>query len=159
MTINVGEKIPNVAMKCISTSTALEDIQTAEYFANRKVVLFGIPGAFTPICTNQQLPNYMSNLQRLQNDGIDQVVCLAVNDPFVLGAWAEHYGALGLIEFLADGNATFTKALGLDVDLSASGLGLRSKRYAMVINNGIVEKLEVEDNPGEYSRCMAERMV
>ena len=147
MTIAVGDKLPDATFK-VRTSEGLKDLTTQDLTAGKKVVLFAVPGAFTPTCHARHLPSYLENLDALKAKGVDTVACVAVNDAFVLDAWGKNAGADGKIVLLSDGNATFTKAVGLDFDGSGFGLGTRSRRYSMLIQDGVVTALNVEDSPG-----------
>lgn len=155
MTIQVGQNIPSVLLKKL-TDQGMQDIATDEVFANAKVVLFGVPGAFTPTCSAKHLPGYVQNLAQFQAQGV-KVVCMSVNDPFVMKAWASANNA-DAIEMLADGNATFTKALGLEMDGSGYGLGTRCQRFALYAENGKVLALNIE-NPGKFETSSAEVML
>lgn len=148
MTIAIGDKIPAIALK-EKTADGVQDIDTASLLAGKTVVLFGVPGAFTPTCSLNHLPGFLENRDAFFAKGVDEIVVVAVNDHHVMHAWAKASGGEGKIRFLADGNAAFTKALGLELDLSGGGLGLRSKRYSMLIKDGAVVKLNIEDKPGE----------
>ena len=143
MSIQVGDKIPQSTLFHM-TDSGNEKITTDELFANRKVVLFALPGAFTPTCSASHLPGFVVHSDDLFAKGIDRIVCLSVNDAFVMAAWGAQHNADDRVMMLADGNAELTRALGLDVDLAKVGMGVRSQRYAMVINNGVVELLNVE---------------
>ena len=147
MTIAVGDKLPDATFK-VRTSEGLKDLTTQDLTAGKKVVLFAVPGAFTPTCHARHLPSYLENLDALKAKGVDTVACVAVNDAFVLDAWGKNAGADGKIVLLSDGNATFTKAVGLDFDGSGFGLGTRSRRYSMLVQDGVVKALNVEDSPG-----------
>lgn len=147
MTIAVGDKLPDATFK-VRTAEGLKDLTTQDLTAGKKVVLFAVPGAFTPTCHARHLPSYLENLDALKAKGVDTVACVAVNDAFVLDAWGKNAGADGKIVLLSDGNATFTKAVGLDFDGSGFGLGTRSRRYSMLIQDGVVTALNVEDSPG-----------
>ena len=147
MTIAVGDKLPDATFK-VRTSEGLKDLTTQDLTAGKKVVLFAVPGAFTPTCHARHLPSYLENLDALKAKGVDTVACVAVNDAFVLDAWGKNAGADGKIVLLSDGNATFTKAVGLDFDGSGFGLGTRSRRYSMLVEDGVVKTLNVEDSPG-----------
>ena len=140
MPIAAGDKIPSASLK----RTDMSDITTDELFKGRKVVLFAVPGAFTPTCSNQHLPGYVAQADAIKAKGVDEIVCLSVNDAFVMGAWGENQGTGEKVTMLADGNGEFTKAVGLDFDGSGIGFGLRSQRYAMVVNDGVVETIHVE---------------
>jgi peroxiredoxin len=131
---------------------------TSEVFSGKKVALFAVPGAYTPTCNNQHMPGFVSRIDELKAKGIDAIACTAVNDVFVLTNWAKDTGAAGKIEMLADGSGDFAKAIGLDIDLSNFGLGLRSKRYAMLVDNGVVKVLNVEDSPPVADKSSAETL-
>lgn len=155
MTIKIGDKIPSVILKNLTTN-GMEDLSTDSVFQNKKVVMFAVPGAFTPTCSAKHLPSYVQHLSDFKAKGIE-VVCLSVNDPFVMKAWKEGAKADG-ITFLADGNASFTKALGLEMDGTGYGLGTRAQRFALFAENGIVKSLAVE-KPGAYEVSSAEAML
>ncbi len=158
MPIEVGDRLPEATFK-VKTGNGIEDVTTSELCAGRRVVIFAVPGAFTPTCHLEHLPGFLANLEALEAKGVDEVVCVAVNDPFVMEAWGEAAGVAGRIRLLADGNATFTRAIGMDFDGSAIGLGTRSKRYAMLVEDGVVKQLNVEDNPGEVNISAAEKIL
>ena len=148
MTISVGDKLPELKIK-ERTPDGPADISTADLFAGKRVVLFAVPGAFTPTCSLNHLPGYLENRDAILAKGVDDIAVVAVNDHHVMGAWATSTGGAGKLRFLADWDAGFTKALGMDIDLSAGGLGVRSKRYSMLVEDGVVKKLNVEDSPGK----------
>ena len=158
MTIAVGDRLPDVTFK-IMGADGPEDVTTSDVFAGKTVALFAIPGAYTPTCHNQHLPGFLANLEALQAKGVDDVVCTAVNDAFVLAQWAKDTGAEGKILMLADGNGEFARAIGLDVDLSAAGLGVRSRRYAMIVDDGVVRVLNIEEAPGTADLSSAEALL
>ncbi|MBX3487617.1 MAG: peroxiredoxin [Candidatus Paracaedibacteraceae bacterium] len=157
MSINVGSLIPNVTVKSI-VDGQVQEVNLKEYLSNKKVVLFAVPGAFTGVCSKDHLPTYVEQFDALKSKGIDAVLCLAVNDIPVLTAWSDAHNA-GKLIFIADWDAALTKAMGMDVDLSAFTLGVRSKRYAAVIENGVVTHLNVEDSPGVCSVSKADSVV
>lgn len=142
MSIQVGDRIPSITLK-IMGEKGPQDITTDAIFNDKKVVLFAVPGAFTPGCSNTHLPGYVVLADKIKAKGVDSIVCLSVNDAFVMGAWGKSQNADELL-MVADGNADFTRAIGLDADSSAFGMGTRSKRYAMVVENGVVTHLAVE---------------
>lgn len=144
--INVGDKLPD-AKFTVMGSDGPKPKTVAEVFAGKKVALFAVPGAYTPTCSNDHMPGFVSRVDELKAKGIDAIACTAVNDVFVLTNWAKDTGAAGKIEMLADGSGDFAKAIGLDIDLAGFGLGLRSKRYAMLVDDGVVKVLNVEDSP------------
>ena len=145
--ISVGDKLPEVTFKTMTPDGA-KDLKTDDIFAGKRVVLFGVPGAFTPGCSNTHLPGYLENHDAILARGVDTIAVVAVNDHHVMGAWARFTGGEGKILFLADGNGDFAKAVGLDNDLSAGGMGLRSKRFSMIVDDGKVTALNVEPKPG-----------
>jgi len=156
--INVGDTIPAATLKRLGES-GIDDVATQDFFAGRKVVLFGVPGAFTPTCAKEHLPGYVQHAGDFKAKGVDEVVCMAVNDPFVMAHWAEQSGAGGKVTLLADGNGEFTKALGLEFDGSAVGLGTRCKRFSALVEDGTVKALNVEDNPGVVNVSGAESLI
>lgn len=158
MPIKVGDRLPEATFK-VKTENGIEDVTTSQLCTGRTVVVFAVPGAFTPTCHLEHVPSFLANLEALGAKGVDEVICVAVNDPFVMEAWGKATGAAGRIRMLADGNATFTRAIGMDFDGSALGLGTRSKRYAMLVRDGVVEILNVEDNPGEVEASAAEKIL
>lgn len=149
MTIKVGDKLPNATF-VVMTSDGPSPKTTAEVFGGKKVALFAVPGAFTPTCQQQHMPGFVARVDELKSKGVDTIACTAVNDVFVMAQFAKDTGAEGKILMLADGNAEFAKKLGLEVDLSGFGLGLRSKRYAMLVDDGVVKVLNVEDTPPDH---------
>lgn len=146
MTIKNGDPLPAATFKH-ATPEGMSELSTDTLFKSGKSVLFAVPGAFTPTCSNQHLPGFVANIDALRAKGVERVVCMAVNDPFVMKAWGERDGSDDII-MISDWDASFTKALGLDQDASPAGLGVRSKRFAMVIEDGIVTKLSVEEERG-----------
>lgn len=147
--VAVGDKLPQATFKHKDDSGGLADITTDELCAGKKVVIFAVPGAFTPTCSAEHAPGFIANAAQLKAKGVDTIACVSVNDPFVMGAWAADLKASpNDVLFLADGNGTFTKAMGLELDASGFGLGTRSQRYAAVIEDGVITKLEVEPAPG-----------
>ncbi|MEO0543794.1 MAG: peroxiredoxin [Pseudomonadota bacterium] len=147
MVIAVGDKIPTKTLKIVTEDGAAE-IETPAMLDGKKVVLFAVPGAFTPTCTLNHLPGFIENADAIKSKGIDEIAVVAVNDPFVMQAWAENSGGSEKIKFLADWDAALTTVLGLEIDLGVAGLGVRSKRYSMIINDGVVEALNIEESPG-----------
>jgi peroxiredoxin len=154
MTIAVGRKLPDATFKT-STADGPKELSTADVFAGRKVVLFGVPGAFTPTCNNNHLPGYIENRDAILARGVDQIAVVAVNDVFVMDAWAKTSGGDGKILFLADGSGDFARAAGLDLDLSKGGLGLRLKRFSAIVEDGTVTALNIEDAPGTVANSGA----
>jgi peroxiredoxin len=147
MTIAVGESLPNVTLTLV-TADGPKPVQTTDYFAGKSVVLFGLPGAFTPTCHKNHLPGFLASEAAFKAKGVDAIAMTSVNDPFVLAAWAEATGSGGHIDFLADGSADLAKAAGLDLDLTARGMGVRSQRYSMYVVDGVVKELNIEPQPG-----------
>ena len=156
MTIVVGQTVPDVKL-VKSTDSTREPVQTADFFKGRRVGLFSVPGAFTPTCSAKHLPGFVANAAALKAKGLDEIACTAVNDPFVMGVWGKASGSDD-VTMLADGNGDFAKALGLTLDLSAGGIGQRGQRFAMVLNDGVVEQLFVEA-PGEFKVSAAEHVL
>lgn len=158
MTIKVGEPLPAASFRVPSEDGPLLKT-TPELFAGRKVVLVAVPGAFTPTCHKNHLPGYLAKADAFKAKGVDAIMVTAVNDPFVMEAWQAACGANGAVTFLADGNADFAKAVGLDLDASAAGLGVRSRRYAMLVEDGVVTVLQVEDTPSKADTSSAETLL
>jgi peroxiredoxin len=156
--IQVGDRLPAANLKRL-TADGIKDMPVAELTRGKKVVLFAVPGAFTPTCSEQHLPGFLQQAAAFKAKGIDTIACVAVNDPFVLNAWDKASAVDGRIELLSDGNAEFTKAIGLDFDASAVGLGTRSKRYAMVVDDGVVRTLLIEDVPSKAQKSSAEAVL
>jgi glutaredoxin/glutathione-dependent peroxiredoxin len=147
MTISKGDRLPDVAL-VKATENGPEKIQSGEYFKGKKVALFSVPGAYTPTCSAKHLPSFVENASELKAKGVDEIACTAVNDAFVLSNWAKANGAEG-ITMLADGNGDFAEALGLASDFSGFGMGKRSQRYSMIVDDGVVTELNVEQ-PGQF---------
>jgi len=157
MAIQVGDAIPSVGLMTMEADGPAP-VDPAKYFAGRKVVVFSVPGAFTPTCSAKHLPGFVQQVDALKAKGVDAVACLAVNDPFVMGAWSKDQGADGKVDMLADGSAKFTTALGLELDLIERGLGVRGQRFAMVVDDGKVTHLAVEE-PGAFDVSSAEAIL
>ncbi len=147
MTIAIGEKFPTSTFT-ITGSEGPAGLSSDEMFKGKRVVLFAVPGAFTPTCHLNHLPGFVENLELIKSKGIDDVYVVSVNDVWVMDAWATATNAKGKIGFLSDGSGQVTKALGLDVDLDPAGMGLRSKRYSMIVDDGVVKQLNIEETPG-----------
>ncbi len=156
MTIQVGDKLPSVTFNKV-TDNGPDAVQSEDFFAGRKVALFSVPGAFTPTCSAKHLPSFVEKIDELKAKGVDEIACTAVNDPFVMGAWAKDAGAGG-ITMLSDGNGVFVKAIGLDFDGSKFGMGTRGQRFSMIVDDGVVKELNVEQ-PGEFRVSSAEHML
>ena len=148
MTIRIGDRLPEATLKQV-TEDGAKDVTTADLFAAKKIVLFGVPGAFTPTCSNNHLPGYLENRDAIIARGVDDIAVVAVNDHHVMRAWARFTGGEGKILYLADGNGDFIRALGLEADLSKGGLGRRSQRFSMIVEDGTVTALNIEDSPGK----------
>ena len=157
MTIKVGEKIPSVTLRYL-TPEGPKAVSSDEFFAGKKVALFAVPGAYTRTCSQRHLPGYVTNAAELKAKGVDTIACIAVNDPFVMGAWGKEHNSGDDVVMLGDGSAEFTKAIGLELDRVKEGMGIRSQRYAMLVDNGVVKALHVE-KPGEYAVSSAEAML
>ncbi len=157
MAIKVGDRIPNATFTTM-TADGPKPKTTDEIFKGKKIVLFAVPGAFTPTCSNNHLPGFVKNLAAIKAKGIDAVAVTGVNDVFVMNAWKKASNGEG-IEFLADGSAAWAKAIELDTDLTARGLGVRSQRYAMVVDDGVVKTLNVEDAPGKADVSGADNLL
>ena len=155
MPIKVGDRLPEAKFRVMGPDGPASKT-TDEVFKGKKVVLFAVPGAFTPTCSNNHLPGFLKNADAIKAKGVDTIAVTGVNDVFVFDAWKKATGAGGKIEFLADGNGEFAKALDLALDGSAAGLGIRSKRYAMLVEDGVVTKLNIEDAPGKAENSGAE---
>ena len=158
MTINVGDRIPSATLKQL-TPDGVKEFTTDEIFRGKRVVLIAVPGAFTPACSQRHLPRYVDKATDIKAKGIDEIACVAVNDAFVMGAWDRDQKAEGKVRMLADGSGDFTRALGLELDLSKGGLGVRSKRYSMLVDDGVVKSLNVEQQPGQVDLSGAEAML
>lgn len=148
MSIQKGDRFPSITLKRLAEE-GMTAFDTSEMLKGKKVVLFGVPGAFTPTCSQKHLPGYIAAADSLKNQGVDAIICMSVNDPFVMRAWAQSLDPTGTVEIWPDGNAELTKALGLEFDASGNGLGTRCKRFSMVIQDGVVEDMHVESKPGE----------
>ena len=157
MTIKVGDKVPAVPLRNL-TADGVKEITPDELFGGKKVVLFAVPGAYTRTCSQRHLPSYIGNAAALRAKGVDTIACLAVNDAFVMGAWGKDQKSDGKVHMLADGNGDFTRALGLEFDASKFGMGKRSQRYSMVVDNGVIKKLHVEA-PGAFEVSSAEAIL
>ncbi|KAB2898856.1 MAG: peroxiredoxin [Kofleriaceae bacterium] len=151
---NAGDKVPSVTIKQ-ATAEGPKDVDPAALFAGKKVVMFTLPGAYTPTCSNQHLPGYVAKLDEIKARGVDLVACLSVNDGWVMKAWAEQHGALGKIVMLADGNADFSKALGIELDLSGPCMGMRCRRGLITIEDGVIKTIAMEA-PGKFEVSGAE---
>lgn len=158
MTIKVGDHLPEASLRLIADEGP-KQVAAKAYFAGKTVALFGLPGAFTGTCSNLHLPGFLANEAALKAKGVDVIAMTSVNDHHVLAAWRKQTGSAGHIEFLGDFDASFAKALGMEMDLSPGGLGLRSKRYAALVEDGVVKILHVEDSPGKAEISSAENLL
>jgi len=157
MSISVGERIPEATLT-VMTDSGPQPVSTGELLGSGLVILFAVPGAYTPTCSAQHLPSFLEQAEALKAKGVDRLVCMAVNDVFVMDAWGRSSGAGSTITMAADGNGELTKALGLEMDATTFGMGIRSQRFALVIREGVVEKVLVEA-PGEYRVSSAENVL
>jgi peroxiredoxin len=158
MTISVGDRVPAATFNTM-TPDGPAPKTSDDIFKGKKVVLFAVPGAFTPTCHKNHMPGFVKNADAIKAKGIDTIAVTAVNDVFVMDAWKKASGAEGKIEFLADGSAAFAKAIGLSLDASARGLGVRSQRYCMVVDDGVVKSISVEDTPGKAELSGADNLL
>jgi glutaredoxin/glutathione-dependent peroxiredoxin len=157
MTIKVGDTIPSMKLM-MATADGPKETSTDEVFKGKKVVLFAVPGAFTPTCSNRHMPGFVEIADAIRAKGVDTIACIAVNDVFVMGAWGKHSGADGKVTMLADGSGAFAKAIGLELDLIGRGLGMRSQRYALIAQDGTVTWLAIEQ-PSSFEVSKAEAVL
>jgi peroxiredoxin len=164
MTIKVGDKLPDGTLtEFIETETAgctigPNTFQVADLVKGKKIAIFGLPGAFTPTCSAKHVPGYVANFDKLKAKGVDEIWCISVNDAFVMGAWGKDQKSAGKVRMMGDGSGTFTKALGLELDLIAKGMGVRSQRYSMLVQDGVVKTLNIE-GPGKFEVSDADTML
>ena len=158
MTIKSGDMLPDASFTTM-TAEGPSNLSTADIFGGRKVVLFAVPGAFTPTCHMKHLPGFIARADELKAKGVDTIACVSVNDVFVMDAWAKNTGAGNKVLFLADGNGDFARAIGMVLDASGFGMGTRSKRYAMIVDNGKVTALNVEPAPGQAVESGADKLI
>ena len=158
MTIKVGDKVPSATLRTLGPDGPKE-ITTDELFRGKKVALFGVPGAFTPACSQRHLPGYVEKAADIKGKGVDTVACVAVNDVFVMNAWGKNQNVGDKVMMLSDGSGEFAKALGLELDMRARGLGVRSQRFSMLVDNGTVKSLNIEPQPGSVEGSSAEAML
>jgi peroxiredoxin len=156
--IKVGDQMPQGTFMTM-TKDGPKPLTTDELFKGKTVVLFGLPGAFTPTCSAKHVPSYVQNFDALKAKGVDTIACMSVNDAFVMGAWAKHQSAYEKVQMLADGSAEYTKKLGLDLDLSARGMGMRCKRFSVLVKDGKAAQVNVEQNPGELAVSGADTIL
>ena len=157
MTIKVGDKIPSATLMEMKDGKPTP-VKTDDFFAGKKVALFALPGAFTPTCSAKHVPGFVSNHDALKAKGVDEIACVSVNDAFVMGAWGKDQQAGDKVHMLADGNGDFTRAVGLEMDGTKFGMGKRSQRYSMIVDNGVVKSLNVEE-PGAFDVSSAEYLM
>jgi glutaredoxin/glutathione-dependent peroxiredoxin len=157
MTISVDDKIPNATVM-MATEEGPNQVQTSDVFGAGKIALFSLPGAFTPTCSAKHLPGFVTKADEFKAKGVDKIVCMSVNDAFVMNAWAKDQSAGGIVEMLADGNGDFARALGLTMDGTGFGMGERAQRFSMVIEDGVVKHLNIEE-PGAFDVSSAEHML
>ena len=157
MTIKVGDKIPSVTLRYL-TPEGPKGVSSDEFFAGKKVALFAVPGAYTRTCSERHLPSYVRHAAEIKAKGVDTIACIAVNDPFVMGAWGKEHQADDKIVMLGDGSGDFVRAVGLELDRIKEGMGIRSQRYSMLVDNGVVKALHVEA-PGKFEVSSAESVL
>ncbi len=157
MTIAKGDKVPAATLKEMADGGP-QSVETGDLFTGRKVVAFCVPGAFTPTCSAKHLPGFVEKADAIRAKGVDDIVCVAVNDPFVMGAWGEQQGAAGKVRMLADGSGDLARAMGVELDLSGLGLGVRARRYSMIVEDGTVTQLNLEDG-GAFEVSSAEKIL
>ena len=157
MSIKVGDKVPSVTLRYL-TPDGVKAVSSDEFFAGKKVALFAVPGAYTQTCSQRHLTGYVTNAAEIKAKGVDTIACIAVNDPFVMGAWGQEHNCDDRIVMLGDGSAEFTRAVGLELDRMKEGMGMRSQRYSMLVDNGVVKALHIEE-PGQFSVSSAETML
>ena len=158
MPISAGDRLPDATFRTM-TAEGPKPLTTADVFGGKTMVLFGVPGAFTPTCHKTHLPGFIKEAKAFESKGVAGIAVVAVNDPFVMGMWAKETGGEGVITFLADGNAEFAKATGLDVDLGVAGLGVRNRRFSMLVEDGVVKKINIEEAPGKAELSSAENLL
>jgi peroxiredoxin len=164
MTIKVGDKLPEgtlsefIEVEGNGCSVGPNQFKVEDITKGKKVVIFGLPGAFTPTCSAKHVPSYLANFDKLKAKGVDEIVCMSVNDPFVMGAWARDQHSAGKVRMMADGSADYTRKLGLEFDLTGRGMGVRCQRFSMLVDDGVVKTLNVEA-PGKYEVSDGETMV
>ena len=164
MTIKVGDRLPAgklseyVEVETAGCTIGPNEFNVEELTRGRKVAIFGLPGAFTPTCSAKHVPSYLANLDALKAKGVAEVICMSVNDAFVMGAWAREQKSVGKVRMMGDGSAAYTQALGLEFDLTAKGLGVRCQRFSMIVDDGVVKVLNLEA-PGKYEISDAETML
>ena len=156
MTIKAGDKIPSIELKTM-TSDGPDGVTTDDLFNGKKVILFGLPGAFTPTCSAKHVPGFVQHADAIKAKGIDTIACVSVNDAFVMGAWGKDQNVGDKVMMLADGSAEFTKAAGLELDLVARGMGVRCQRFSMIVDNGVVQSINIDE--GTFDKTSAEQAL
>ncbi len=157
MRIKLGDKLPSVTLRYLGPD-GVKAVTTEEFFSGRKVALFGLPGAYTRTCSSRHLPGYVAHAAELKAKGVDEIACISVNDAFVMAAWGKEHGAPGKVVMLGDGSGDFAQAIGLELDRRKEGMGMRSQRYSMLVEDGVVKRLNIEP-AGEYGLSSAEAML
>jgi peroxiredoxin len=155
--IKVGDTIPSVQVRQIAEN-GVQEVNTGDFFKGRRVALFAVPGAFTSTCSAKHLPSFAKNADALRSKGIDAIACISVNDPAVMRAWSEHSGTAGSVTMIADGNGDFARALGVEADMSKNGMGKRSRRYSMLVEDGVVKQFHLEE-PGGFGVSSGDHLV
>jgi peroxiredoxin len=164
MTIKVGDRLPEgtlsefIDVETEGCALGPNTFNVGDLVKNKKIAIFGLPGAYTPTCSAQHVPGYLKNADALKAKGVDEIWCISVNDPFVMGAWGRQQNATGIVRMMADGSAKFTKALGLEFDLTERGMGIRSQRYSMLVEDGVVKQFNLEQ-PGKFDVSNAETLL
>jgi glutaredoxin/glutathione-dependent peroxiredoxin len=157
MTIKVGDKVPSVTLRYLGPD-GVQAVTTDDFFHGKKVALFGVPGAYTRTCSQRHLPGYVTHAEEIRAKGIDTIACIAVNDQFVMDAWGKEHGAGGKVVMLGDGSGDFARAIGLELDRVKEGMGVRTQRYSMLVEDGVVKALNIEQ-PGQFDVSSAESML
>lgn len=157
MPIKVGDTMPSGTLT-VATDEGPQKVSAEQFFKGKKVVLFSVPGAFTPTCDAKHLPGFVERAEEFRGKGVDTIACIAVNDPFVMKAWGKSQGCDGKVQMIADGNAEYTKALGLEMDATGFGMGIRGQRFALIVDDGVVKSVNVEQK-GEFKVSSAESVL
>jgi glutaredoxin/glutathione-dependent peroxiredoxin len=157
MTIKVGDRVPSATLRYVGPD-GVQAVATEDFFRGKKVALFGVPGAFTRTCSQRHLPGYVTHAEELKAKGVDTIACIAVNDQFVMDAWGKEHGTAGKVMMLGDGSGDFVRAIGLELDRVKEGMGIRTQRYSMLVDDGVIKALNVEQ-PGQFDVSSAESML